>query len=495
MSISKQIYKGTLHFKEIVSSKLFSIFFFGFLSSLLLFGTMNVYAQSGEQLIIKPAWEETKKFHNRASETEDDEDNMNSRLGTEFMNSSWAVLSLMAPEFTPLESARTDDLPYDLQKGVLGMIKDTGSSVYAMYPKVMIGEHLAQEWVPGYKDTATSLYAAESGYQELQSSGIVSLWTKSLNIAYVVFVLVMLIAGFMIMFRHKLGGQTMVTLGTVLSKVIISLILATFSFAIAGLIIDIGGLLVALIAIIMDNQTTPISNIMDIMRTVLGTKDGVWGADVIGGVIQSFNFVDLFLKPFMTGDPLGLTSVSTNAFSFVGKTILNSTVFGPINILIIIIVLGIIFFGAIKVLWTLFKAYFSLLIAVVLGPLQITLGAIPGNTNAVKNWLFTVTRNVLVFPVVFFVLNLPNYIANSGGSVILKFPEKLVLEQTGDLAGVSAGGVFTAILRIFVLYFAAQAPKFLEGVFPTATSKEVGESMIAVKGSLAKVPFVGSMFK
>jgi hypothetical protein len=37
--------------------------------------------------------------------------------------------------------------------------------------------------------------------------------------------------------------------------------------------------------------------------------------------------------------------------------------------------------GAIMVLITLFKAYFQLLISVVLGPLQITLGAIPGITK------------------------------------------------------------------------------------------------------------------
>ena len=125
------------------------------------------------------------------------------------------------------------------------MANDAAVAVYANYPWVNIPDHLAQQWVPGYKDSTTALYAQNeeipSGYNELQAAGIQSLWTDVLNLAYIFFVIVMIIAGFMIMFRHKIGGQAMVTLGNVLPNVIIALIVATFSFAIAGLIIDLGG--------------------------------------------------------------------------------------------------------------------------------------------------------------------------------------------------------------------------------------------------------------
>ena len=158
------------------------------------------------------------------------------------------------------------------------MSEDAGYAVYAAYPRVNIGEHCLQQWVPGYKESVTSLYAASSspssGYDELVHSGITPMWTKALNISYVFFVLVMIVAGFMIMFRHKIGGQAMVTLGTVLPKVIISLILATFSFAIAGLIIDLGGVLTSLAAFIVQNngEANPISGIGGIMKSVLGVN-------------------------------------------------------------------------------------------------------------------------------------------------------------------------------------------------------------------------------
>jgi hypothetical protein len=45
-----------------------------------------------------------------------------------------------------------------------------------------------------------------SGYSELELAGIQPLWTDVLNLAYLFFVIVMIIAGFMIMFSIKRGS-------------------------------------------------------------------------------------------------------------------------------------------------------------------------------------------------------------------------------------------------------------------------------------------------
>jgi hypothetical protein len=493
--------------KEIFSRKSFKVSLMLFLTIFLLFGTLNVYAQTEEdnEFKVEPAWEETKCAHNFASGLFGEkckEDNMNSRNGTEFLNGAWTAVTLMVPEITNLPegaSGGQGSIPYDMQRGLLGMAEDAGTTAYAIYPKVNIGEHLAQQWVPGYKDEVTSLYAANSasghisGYEELMNSGIVDLWTKTLNISYIFFVLVMLVAGFMIMFRHKLGGQTMVTLGTILPKIIISLVLATFSFAIAGLIIDIGGIVTGMAAYILGDglSLSSISGIKGLMASVLGQDNTNFGY-VVKGVIESFGISDLF-KTMTSGSPVGLLAIALAVISFVIPVIGGSI--GTVAFLILIIILGIIFFGAIKVLITLYKAYFGLLIAVILGPIQITLGAIPGNSNMVGNWIKTVLRNVLVFPVVFFIVNIPNALVNS--SVVARFPGKLVYEDPAsyDPTAVTAGGVFIALLRVFVLYFAAQAPQFIAAVLPPNTSKGVTEAIGAAKGNLAKIPLIGGMFK
>ena len=127
-----------------------------------------------------------------------------------------------------------------VDKGITAMVTST--------PSVDVVAHLADEWVPGYANT-TSVYA--DGYGDLKGSNIIALWSKVRDISYVIYVTIMIVIGFMIMFRHKIGGQAMVTLGNSIPRLIVSLILVTFSFAIMGLLIDLGGLIMKLVAFVI----------------------------------------------------------------------------------------------------------------------------------------------------------------------------------------------------------------------------------------------------
>lgn len=488
MELSKNIYNKLLLIRGFLSRKSFQNSLVFFLSLFLFFGVMNVYAQEDGK--ISPQWEGTKRFHNVISGTEGEEDNMNSRQGLEFLNTSWTVFSLMVPEATENANDVLSDskIPYDLKRGLLGMTEDTSYMVYASYPKIDIGHHLAQQWVPGYNQSVSGLYA--SGYQELSNSGIISLWNRVLNIAYLMFVIVMITAGFMIMFRHKLGGQTMVTIGNVLPGVIISLILATFSFALAGLIIDLGGMITSIVVFIIKGNTD---------LTVMSTSN------IFSLMVGAFtNVLDDFgkLSPIQTGIA-GIDKV-LNLTAIVGGVIGTIGTAGVLPLLIGIITAGIVFFGAIKVLIVLFKAYFNILLNTILGPIQIALGAFPGNRHMISNWFLGIFRNVMVFPLVLAIINIPNAIvASSGGDLILRLPEKLTndtnqtfIEEFVPNVGLNLGGGLVMILfRIFILFFAAQAPKFLEAWFPPNTPKPVSEAMIGAKGSLSKIPLIGTLFK
>lgn len=495
MDISKKIYHSFLKIQEFVKRKSFKNSLIAFLSVILFFGVMNTYAAS--DTTISPDWEGTKEFHNKISGTNADEDNMNSRQGLETLNTGWTALSILAPQITPNSSSviNNPNIPYDLRRGVLGMVEDAGSVAYASYPAVNIPSHLAQQWVPGYDEKVTGLYAANSasghisGYEELVNSGIVSLWNRVLNISYIAFVLVMIVAGFMIMFRHKLGGQAMVTIGNVIPGVVVSLILATFSFAIAGLVIDLGGVVVSLVAFILGDsaQISSISNLGSIMGSVFNGVTA-WTAAISGiggalGIVGSASGAG------------GIAALIAGTSTF-GLMALGAS--GVIGIAIALITIGVILVGAVKVLITLYSALFSLLLNVVLGPIQITLGAFPGNSHMINNWFLSIVRNVLVFPVVLFIVNLPNALASSG-NVLLNFPGKLVYEDpsTYNPSGAlnATGGVFIFILKIFVLYFAAQAPKFLEGIFPPNDNKGFQTGIENAKKSLSGIPLVGSMFR
>ena len=492
MSNVRKIYNLGNKIKEITERKSFKVSLMSFLTIFLLFGVLNSYAQEDAPQTITPDWEGEKKFHNIVNKADETEDNSQTSLGQQNVTTLWTGVLYLGGEDLLDEETKAKleaaNVPYDLRRGVIGMVDDASTALYASYPLVNIPSHLAQQWVPGYKDSTTALYAQEdawSGYSELELAGIQPLWTDVLNLAYLFFVIVMIIAGFMIMFRHKIGGQAMVTLGNVLPNVIIALVVATFSFAIAGLIIDFGGLIIGLIVDVFDlsDTATSIAGFGNLFSNVFtgGVKmatliSGIGGALGLGGILGGVGGLGALL-----GGPVAW---------IVGAAV------GALGLLFALIVLGIIAFGAIKVLITLFKAYFQLLLSVILGPLQITLGAIPGNNAAIMNWMKGVLRNVLVFPVVFFIINIPNALITRNTEMRLRLPAKLVYETGGyDATGPNVtGGLVLFVLKVFVLFFAAQAPKFVESFLPPNSNKGLAAGFDAVRGSLQKVPLIGGMF-
>ncbi len=66
-----------------------------------------------------------------------------------------------------------------------------------------------------------------------------NLWTLFRNFAFLIMVIIMVIIGFMIMFRAKINAQTVISVENALPKIVIAMILITFSYAIAGFMIDL----------------------------------------------------------------------------------------------------------------------------------------------------------------------------------------------------------------------------------------------------------------
>ena len=81
-------------------------------------------------------------------------------------------------------------------------------------------------------------YAAEGiGFASIK--GYMGLWTLFRDLAFMLLVLFMISIGFMIMFRVKLDSQTAISIESALPRIVITMLLITFSFAIAGFLIDL----------------------------------------------------------------------------------------------------------------------------------------------------------------------------------------------------------------------------------------------------------------
>jgi len=130
-------------------------------------------------------------------------------------------------------------------------------------------------------------------------TGILPLWRAFRNIAYIIFVLVFAAIGFSIMFRQRISPQAVMTIQAALPKVIIALIMVTFSYAIAGFMIDISYVLFLVILRGIETmggittvQATGIENdylsggFLQTIGRIIGTGLGAI-RDILGGVLPN----------------------------------------------------------------------------------------------------------------------------------------------------------------------------------------------------------------
>lgn len=72
-----------------------------------------------------------------------------------------------------------------------------------------------------------------------QLAPLTNLWLAFRNLSYLLFVIIFVVVGFAVMLRAKIDPRTVMTIENQIPKLIVALILITFSYAIAGLAIDI----------------------------------------------------------------------------------------------------------------------------------------------------------------------------------------------------------------------------------------------------------------
>ena len=372
-------------------------------------------------------------------------------------------LTLICPQCTTAnpEIQASEDIDPRMKAGVVGMVENQVTAMFNAQPNIDVVAHLSEEWVPGYKEKQ-SVYA--SGYDDLMKSGIDTLWSVTRNIAYIGFVVVMIIIGFMIMFRSKVGGQTVVTIGNAIPKVVVGLVLVTFSFAIAGIILDISGILMRVISGVLQSDV-PIHNIW---KLLVGTTIGSAPAVGLGG-----------------GVGLGIGGI-------VGLIIGSLAPVAIIAVLVALIIVIIILFGAIKLWFTLVKTYFSLLVNVIIAPLAIMAGSIPGNEAMTTNVFKSMLRNSLVFPLAFAIVNLPYYLVEKQNRITFTFPQT-VFPDAGFADEI--GPLMIAVAKIIAIFVAAQTPAFVKAIIPPTASKGGADVAGAIKQGLSGVPLVGGMFK
>ncbi|MBU1085356.1 hypothetical protein KKB06_03330 [Patescibacteria group bacterium] len=249
-------------------------------------------------------------------------------------------------------------------------------------------------------------YAQDStGYRGL--FGVLETWKIFRNISYALFVIIFVVVGFMIMFRSKLNPQTVVSLQLALPKLIVTLLLITFSYAIAGFVIDLIYLITYLAANILDAEAA------DYMTTGLGELINIFkpweSADTIADSLSG-------LFPKNTGLDV-LTEIATIEIFSVS--------------LMKVIVGGAILFSILKLLIQLILAYVNIILQVIFAPIMLLFNALP-QSNSFSSWIKNLIANAAAFPAVAIMIMVGDKLINSDTGI---GTDSLQLPFIGFLAG------------------------------------------------------------
>jgi hypothetical protein len=318
-------------------------------------------------------------------------------------------------------------------------------------------------------------YAQGVGFQGLQF--LLPLWRGFRNVIYVISTIIFIVIGMMIMLRVKISPQAVITVQSAIPKLITTLILVTFSYAIAGLVIDIANFLQALVIAIFfsingknfTQNLFPQVNfdsgfifVTAIMNTITGLING-WSSFDFKHLTNP-NLVDLqaltyravpgwaslmmlggLLGSIVTGFLLGGTiGFLGSSGSWVGDMVgrlaggLTGGLIG--GILIPLIICIIVAFWLIKLYFGLLKCYVTLIFKIILGPLEIGMGAFPNSKMGFSTWIMDVASNMAVFPIVGIFLVLLNMVIDAVSM------NGIFSKAVWAPSLISAGGISPAIL-------------------------------------------------
>jgi len=234
-----------------------------------------------------------------------------------------------------------------------------------------------------------ALAQSNAGYSFTGLTAFLPIWKMFRTIAYIIFVFFFIVYGFMMMFRVNISAKTVITVQLALPKLIGTLLLITFSYAIVGLMVDLMYLVFyATISLLQQQNLIGSGNLL------------VTFASGQGGALLSFITNTFFAGPasaigvinLVLGGPSLLSGAIGLAAGFSG--------FGMIINLIIFIAIGI---SYIRLFWKLLTAFLTVIISLVIAPIVLLANALPGN-DSFGTWFRGVFANLSVFPITMILL-------------------------------------------------------------------------------------------
>lgn len=236
-------------------------------------------------------------------------------------------------------------------------------------------------------------YAQGAGYKTLQPLQVI--WQATRNMSYFLLILAFIVMAFMIMFRVKISPQVAITVQSALPKLVTTLILITFSYAIAGLLVDLSYLSVGVLALAIKTAGSSISNLDVIpLFTQLSQGNGLASALIGIGIfallLAIVGFVGTVGAVIVTGGTAG-----AGLPLVVGGVLL--LIFAIFLLLIIV-----------RILWLILRTLANTVLLILGAPLMILLGVFP-NAGGFGGWIKSMAANLAVYPTIIILTFLSHY--------------------------------------------------------------------------------------
>ena len=356
-----------------------------------------------------------------------------------------------------------------------------------------------------------------TGYESLRP--ILEVWRTFRNLVFLFFVLIFSAVGIGIMFRFKMDARTVMTIQNQIPKLTIGLVLITFSYAIAGFLVDMMYVLIYLVLNIGTELYTKVG-IYDVTppninQSTFGFVNHLYTPDVpvIGGSlgIASIAFkasvaiaqvitglfsgiIDSVLGTFikmLTGpwalipgvcglmDTFNLSNIPLIGGFFnlggVGKfipfvggggpacesdTIARGIVGAITGLIAFLVVLVAILFSLFRLWFQLIKSYLFLLLDIVFAPFWIAASLVPNGGLGFSAWVRDVIANLAVFPTVIGILYMGRIFIDAFGRKSGGFIPPLI----GDAGDHNQIG---ALIGLGMILLTPQLTDTVKGVFKT----------------------------
>lgn len=238
-----------------------------------------------------------------------------------------------------------------------------------------------------------SAHAQNSGYGFKSFAPIIPVWKAFRDMAYLIFILAFIFYGFMIMFRMKINPQAVMNIQLALPKLIITLLLITFSYAIAGFLIDLFYVITGFVFSVF--AAGGIAKSVGSARSISGFNLGI-----------TIPFFITFMNIAMGGLIPKLITAFLPIPNFVATSLSNNI--AGVSLVIGLILIIAILYTFIKIAWMLLKSYVTILLQIIFSPIILLGNIIPGS-QSFSQWIKTIFAELSVFATVMFMFILSFY--------------------------------------------------------------------------------------